>query len=68
MELGRITREWLEGLHPARFVAISSRISDIRRERTEARHRNLEQRRRAPASDGRYLRLERVKRSHRYTR
>ncbi|MDQ4126985.1 MAG: hypothetical protein M3151_03395 [Actinomycetota bacterium] len=62
MELRGITREWLEALDPAEFLALSSMISDIQRERAEARHRKLEERRRAPVSrGGRYLRLERVK-------
>lgn len=62
MELRGITREWLEALDPAEFLAISSMISDIQRERAEARQRKLEERRRASTRrDGRYLRLERVK-------
>ncbi len=64
MESGRITREWLEALDPAEFLEISSMISDIRRERAEARQRERDRRQRAarekPGS-GRYLELERVK-------
>jgi hypothetical protein len=64
MESGRITREWLEGLDPAEFREISGMISDIQRERAEARHRKLERRRseaREKARNKRYLRLEHVK-------
>jgi hypothetical protein len=61
MEPGRVTKEWLEALDPAEFVSISSMISDIERERAEARRRKLRERRRAPDRGGRYLRLERVK-------
>lgn len=61
MEPGRITKEWLEGLDPAEFLSISSMISDIQRERAEARRRKLQERRRAPARGSRYLRLERVR-------
>ena len=64
MESGRITREWLEGLDPAEFREISNMISAIQRERAEARHRKLEQRRsetRKKARNKRYLRLEHVK-------
>jgi hypothetical protein len=64
MEAGRITREWLEGLDPAEFREISDMISDIQRERAEARHRKLERRRseaREKARNKRYLRLEHVK-------
>jgi hypothetical protein len=64
MEPGRISREWLEGLDPAEFREISGMISDIQRERAEARREKLEQRRseaRKKASNRRYLRLERVK-------
>ena len=64
MEFGRITREWLEGLDPAEFREISDMISDIQRERAEARHRKLERRRseaREKARNKRYLRLEHVK-------
>jgi hypothetical protein len=54
----------LEGLDPAEFREISSMISDIQRERAEARHQKLEQRRsgtRKKARNKRYLRLEHVK-------
>jgi hypothetical protein len=64
MESGRITREWLEGLDPTEFREISDMISDILRERAEARHRKLERRRseaREKARNKRYLRLEHVK-------
>ncbi len=62
MEPGSISREWLEALDPVEFRTISSMISDIERERAEARHRKLqERRRRVPDRGGRYLRLERVK-------
>jgi hypothetical protein len=64
MEAGRITREWLEGLDPVEFQEISYMISDIQRERAEARRRKREQRRspaRKKANNGRYLELERVK-------
>jgi hypothetical protein len=64
MESGRISRKWLEGLDPAEFQEISYLISDIQRERTEARRRKLEQRRtatREKAQNRRYLELERVK-------
>ena len=64
MESGRITREWLEGLDPAEFQEISYMISDIQRERAQARRRKLEQRRstaRKKVLNGRYLELERVK-------
>jgi len=63
MESGRITRGWLEGLDPAEFREISNMISDIQRERAEARREKLEQRRsaaREKARSRRYLRLERV--------
>lgn len=64
MEPGRTTKEWLESLDPAEFLEIARTISDIQRERQEARHRKLEERRselpEKPRS-GRYLRLERVK-------
>ena len=63
MERGRTTREWLEGLDPAEFREISDMISDIQRERAEARRQKLEQRRSAArerARNRRYLRLERV--------
>ena len=64
MESRRITREWLEGLDPVEFQEISYMISDIQRERADARRRKLEQRRAAPrrkAHNRRYLELERVK-------
>ncbi|HET7270103.1 MAG TPA: hypothetical protein VFI90_03355, partial [Rubrobacter sp.] len=63
MESGRITREWLEGLDPAEFQEIAYMISDIQRERADARRRKLERRRaaaRKKAQNRRYLRLERV--------
>ena len=64
MEQGRTTREWLESLDPAEFVEVKAAISYIERERKEARHRKLEQRRagaREKGHGGRYLRLERVR-------
>jgi len=64
MESGRITREWLEGLDPVDFQEISYMISDIQRERADARRRKLELRRaaaRKKAHNRRYLKLERVK-------
>jgi hypothetical protein len=64
MESGRITREWLEGLDPVEFQEISYMISDIQRERADARRRKLELRRaaaRKKAHNRRYLKLERVK-------
>lgn len=64
MEPGRTTRGWLESLDPAEFQEIVHTISDIQRERREARRRKLEGRRSAPPAKsrgGRYLRLERVK-------
>jgi len=64
MESGRITREWLEGLDPVEFQEISFMISDIQRERADARRRKLELRRaaaRKKAHNRRYLKLERVK-------
>ena len=64
MDSGRITREWLEGLDPAEFREISGMISDIQRERADARREKLEQRRSAARKkprSRRYLRLERVK-------
>jgi hypothetical protein len=64
MESGRISREWLEGLDPAEFQEISAMISDVQRERAEARRQKLEQRRstaRKKARNRRYLELERVK-------
>jgi hypothetical protein len=54
----------LEGLDPAEFREISNMISDIQRERAEARHQKLERRRsevRKKARNKRYLRLEHVK-------
>jgi hypothetical protein len=63
MESGRITREWLEGLDPVEFREISNMISDIQRERAEARREKREQRRseaRKKTRNRRYLRLERV--------
>ncbi len=57
-------REWLESLDPAEFLEITAAISDIQRERQEARHRKLEERRPEPPEkprSGRHLRLERVK-------
>ena len=65
VEVGRkrTTREWLESLDPTEFLEISAAISDIQRDRRQARRRKLEERR-AGARDkghgGRYLRLERV--------
>ncbi|CAN5690885.1 hypothetical protein BH18ACT11_BH18ACT11_04720 [soil metagenome] len=64
MESGRVTREWLEGLDPTEFQEISYMISDIQRERAEARRQKLEQRRsaaRKEAQNRRYLELERVR-------
>jgi hypothetical protein len=64
VESGRITREWLEKLDPAEFREISNLISDIQRERAEARHRKLEKRRseaRKNVRNKRYIRLEHVK-------
>jgi len=64
VENGQITREWLERLGPEEFREISNLISDIQRERAEARHRKLERRRseaRMKARNKRYLRLEHVK-------
>ena len=62
---GRTTREWLESLDPAEFTEIASTIADIKREREQARHRKLKERRasarRKNARGGRYLRLERVR-------
>jgi hypothetical protein len=60
---GRITREWLEELDPGDFQEISALVSDIQRERAEARRQKLEQRRsavRKKAVNRRYLELERV--------
>src|SRR5918998_2362444 len=62
MDPGRITREWLEALDPAEFVEIASMISDIKRERADARQRERDRRREAASErTGRYLKLERVK-------
>ncbi len=64
MESGRTTREWLESLDPVEFLEISSAISDIQRDRREARRRKLQKRRagtRGRDRGARYLRLERVK-------
>jgi hypothetical protein len=64
MEPGRVTREWLERLDPAEFREISALISDIQRERAEARKRKRERRRtaaREKVQSRRYLELERVK-------
>ncbi len=58
------TREWLESLDLAEFQEIVRTISDIERDRREARRRKLEERRSGPREkpgSGRYLRLERVK-------
>ena len=58
------TREWLESLDPAEFLEIASTISDIQREREQARRRKLEERRadaRRNKHGGRYLQLERVR-------
>ncbi len=60
----RTTREWLESLDPVEFLEISSAISDIERDRREARRRKLQERQaesRGRDRGGRYLRLERVK-------
>src|SRR5215210_2781021 len=64
MEPRRISREWLESLGPAEFQEISYLISDIHRERAEARRQKRERRRataRKKAQNRRYLELERVK-------
>ncbi len=64
MKPGRTTREWLESLDLTEFLEIASTISDIQRDRQEARRRKLEERRagaRRKPRRGRYLRLERVK-------
>ena len=65
MESGQVTREWLEGLDPVEFQEISAMISDIQRERAQARRQKLEQRRsvarKKKGRNGRYLELERVK-------
>ena len=61
---GQTTREWLESLDPAEFTEIASTISDIKREREQARRRKLKERRgsaRKNARGGRYLQLERVR-------
>src|SRR4051794_16877854 len=63
MESGRIRREWLEGLDPVEFRELAHMISDIQRERAEARREKLELRRsaaREKARNRRYLRSERV--------
>jgi hypothetical protein len=60
----KTTREWLESLDPAEFMEIVAAISDIERDRREARRRKLEERRsgsREKSRGGRYLRLERVR-------
>lgn len=64
MESVQISREWLEALDPVEFQEISAMISDIQRERAEARRHKLEQRRaeaRKKTPYRRYLQLERVK-------
>lgn len=64
MESVQINREWLEELDPVEFREISAMISDIQRERAEARRHKLEQRRaeaRKKTPYRRYLQLERVK-------
>ncbi|MDP8901158.1 MAG: hypothetical protein M3N33_08465 [Actinomycetota bacterium] len=64
MERKRTMREWLESLDPTEFLEISAAISDIQRDRREARRRKLEERRarsRDKGHGGRYLRLEHVK-------
>jgi len=61
---GQTPREWLEGLDPVTFLEVKAAISDIEREREEARRRKLEERRSGPPEKprkGRYLSLERVK-------
>lgn len=61
---GQTTREWLESLDPAEFTEIASTISDIKREREQARRRKLQQRRagaRPNKHGGRHLQLERVR-------
>jgi hypothetical protein len=64
MESGRVSREWLEGLDPVEFQEISAMISDIQRERAQARRQKLEQRRsvarKKKGRNRRYLELERV--------
>ncbi len=62
MEARRITREWLEALDPVEFLLIDSMISDIKRQRKEERHQEMERRRTSRrGNNGRYLELERVK-------
>jgi hypothetical protein len=64
MESRRKRREWLEGLDPVQFQEITAEISDIQRERAQARRQKLEQRRsaaRMKVRNRRYLELERVK-------
>jgi hypothetical protein len=64
MDPGRTTREWLESLDPAEFREIARAISDIERDRREARRRKMEERRaggRQKPRSGRYLRQERVR-------
>jgi hypothetical protein len=64
MEPGRVTREWLQGLDASAFQEISYMISDIQRERAEARRQKREQRRsaaRKKARNRRYIELERVR-------
>lgn len=64
MEQRRTIREWLEALDPTEFLEVSAAVSDIQRDRREARRRKLRERRvgtRDKGSGGRYLRLERVK-------
>ena len=64
MQRGLTTREWLESLDAVEFLEIASTISDIQRDRQEARRRKLEERRagaRNKPGSGRYLRPERVR-------
>ncbi len=64
MDPGHTTRGWLESLGPAEFGEIARAVSDIERDRQEARRRKLDGRRagtRGEPRRGRYLRLERVK-------
>lgn len=64
MEPEQTTREWLEALDPVEFQEIVHAISDIERDRQEARRKKLQERRSGPREKprgGRYLRLERVK-------
>ena len=64
MESRLVTREWLEGLDPAKFQEISAMISDIQCERANTRRQKLERRRsaaREKTHNRRYLELERVK-------